>query len=248
MFSVTNGLDSLKNSLSHLRNSKDERVIKSLRLIDDIIRKINPMIFSRIKNTHTLQKYINKSIWWKEAYLQAERKFNSEIISLKKPEAKRKREIEKREVLNFFKNNAEQIDLLFRLRKELENIKDLLPFLKECTEAPLNISRGLMPQIQDIEEFLEALLDSGINWESKEMNISDIKSTQNEFDREKIENLKKNPPKQPLFIISNDGYLLDGHHRWITLKEISPNMKVSVVQTQTGILDLLQKSLNFINT
>ncbi len=240
MFSVIHGLASLKNSLKHLESSHDPRGKESATKIHDLIKKINPLIFNRIEQLKVLQRFISSSTSVKEAYRKAEAKYNTDIQSVKQADAKRKRELEKREVLSFFRNNNEQLNTLFELQKELENVKDLIPFLKE-DHSPLNLARELLPQIDDTEDFLEYLTSQHIHWYIDHLSISEIKSSQAEFNREKIEAIKANPPDTTVYLISNDNYLLDGHHRWIAQKETNPHQKVPVVFIRLNILELINR-------
>lgn len=226
--SITKGLSGIKFALKNIDNVEEAKKILS---------SINPMIFHRIEQSNNLKKIFLDTDNINQAISYTNSKFNNEIKQLKKAEAKRKRAIEKREIIQFFENNAKQIIRVFQLKSLLKDTKNKL--IENIEIAPLNLSRDLLPQIDDIEDFVEFLTNNHINWYVEKIKICDIKSTQSEFNREKIENLKKNLPEIEPFILSNDGYLLDGHHRFIAMKEINPNQKVPIIHIKKGIMELL---------
>jgi hypothetical protein len=86
----------------------------------------------------------------------------------------------------------------------------------------LGITRDQMPQIdgKHIPEFLSWLrLEKGVGVETREMNVSDLKPSQGELDTDKADKIwdEKSAKEFPI-IVSNDGFVLDGHHRWLAIK------------------------------
>lgn len=112
--------------------------------------------------------------------------------------------------------------------------------VKNITED-LSVGRELMPQIDDPEDFLEYLTRMKISWKQETIPVVDLKSTQGEFNQEKINTLKINGVKSNLFFVSNEGYLLDGHHRWIAQMETDPTSTIEIVRIKLGILDILNR-------
>ena len=55
--------------------------------------------------------------------------------------------------------------------------------------------------------------------------------------------LKKLPKKY--FIISKQGHIIDGHHRYLTLSLLNPNVKVRVLQIDLPLKELLQVTNEF---
>ena len=87
--------------------------------------------------------------------------------------------------------------------------------LKEQLDIPAigqTFSRDLMPQLDSA--FLKYLKKKNISYTKENVNTSDLKSTQSEFDTMKILNLMSSDNNDTIFV-SNDDYVLDGHHRWI---------------------------------
>lgn len=89
--------------------------------------------------------------------------------------------------------------------------------LKQHLKHSLGISREDMPQItQNNHGDFKSFLDSHkIEVKTKQLHPASIMPCQNELNTHKIENLMSNTLKtmKPIFI-SNDGYILDGHHTW----------------------------------
>ena len=80
----------------------------------------------------------------------------------------------------------------------------------------LDYSRHELPQIPSnkFSHYVDWLQNKGIEIEKKEVDPKRLKATQDEFDKEKIAALMKKPELKPT-ISSRDGFVLDGHHRWL---------------------------------
>lgn len=91
----------------------------------------------------------------------------------------------------------------------------------------LGIERKDMPQIgsKNINSFLKYLEKKNIAHEKCTMQVSGLKPSQAELDTDKADKMYaesnksegQNPLQIPVFISNND-YVLDGHHRWLALK------------------------------
>jgi hypoxanthine phosphoribosyltransferase len=83
------------------------------------------------------------------------------------------------------------------------------------TKSSLNIARNDMPQIDDVDDLISWLNSQNINNYKTTINTARIKLTQSTIDDEKVNNILKSRLKDELFIVSNEYYLLDGHHRFV---------------------------------
>ncbi len=81
-------------------------------------------------------------------------------------------------------------------------------------ESGLNKKRHRMPQITDHESFMGDLRSNGHKFEEVSKNPLDLIPTQGEFNEDKVKALMKSGTTKPA-VISNDGYIVDGHHRWL---------------------------------
>jgi hypothetical protein len=117
----------------------------------------------------------------------------------------------------------------------------------------MGISRSQMPQIpgQYMNEYIAHLKRNGIALQDKMVKTSSIRLTQNEYNKEKVlslmDKLKKigNPANQPPIIVSIDGFVLDGSHRFIANHNLNPNGDIRVLMASVKIKELLEVSRNF---
>lgn len=121
--------------------------------------------------------------------------------------------------------------------------------LKEEIEAPkigMTFSRALMPQITKakVPAFLKELKAKGINHVEKKMLVTDLRATQSEFDYDKVARLIGVKDNSRI-LVSNDGYILDGHHRWLADYNMSKESYVKVIEIDLPILELLKAAKDF---
>lgn len=126
----------------------------------------------------------------------------------------------------------------------------------------LDIPRYKMPQIEDryLDKFLSVMKKNHKVIKSKYL-VRKIKPTQNELSRKAIRKkqskIRKGKVSSSPIIISSDYYILDGHHRWGTLRDcedlkdncnLKKNIKISAYRIDLPIKKLLKKTkkLSFI--
>lgn len=72
-----------------------------------------------------------------------------------------------------------------------------------------------LPQIAQHEEFIKDLTISGVNLHKASVDPNTLEPTQSEFNDDKVAKLVGNGGYKTFPIItSNDGFIVDGHHRW----------------------------------
>ncbi len=113
--------------------------------------------------------------------------------------------------------------------------------LNEAFNIGLTFARKEMPQIDASTSFIKYLRDNEIDSKRTKVDPNDFRSSQMEFDRNKVESLKMNPSRNPI-IVSNDGHILDGHHRWLADQE--EGRKCDALVCNLPILDLLYRAKN----
>lgn len=106
------------------------------------------------------------------------------------------------------------------------------------------LARDLMPQIKDIHDFLDELELHGISHRLETLDPNDLKSTQLEFDANKVFQMMQNQGERKPIITSSDGYVLDGHHRW--LEAHNKCEKVEAYVCDAPILDLLHHAKRYV--
>lgn len=110
------------------------------------------------------------------------------------------------------------------------------------------LPREMLPQIpkDQINKFIEFLGEHGIEVKSGKIAASKLKPIQKHVNVEKVEHMKQDPKtlKQPC-IISKDGCVLDGHHRWVANKELDENMPMNVIMCMCSIKELVSLGHQF---
>jgi len=130
----------------------------------------------------------------------------------------------------------------------------LLTSLDWCSQTPackgnLGIPRSQMPQIKstDVPEFLIWLRASGVKTVRGSEAVGNLKATQREIDAEKVQKMAEAPETiltKPV-IVSKDGHILDGHHRWAGLLTKGVGKKILTVHVDLPIRELLKKARAF---
>lgn len=107
---------------------------------------------------------------------------------------------------------------MVKLDKLLEEIID--------HEDSLGIAREDMPQIDSkhIDKFKKWSIEQGCDVEPCKKTAKELSPSQNELDSEKADGMygDKDCLKIPI-IISQDNYVLDGHHRWFAMDRNEPD-------------------------
>lgn len=114
---------------------------------------------------------------------------------------------------------------MFNDVKRAMKIVEMVESVKKLPNS-MNIPRREMPQIKrkHISEFLASLKEQGIRVTMAELSVEQLRPTQNEINVDKVKTkcdkfMSGEFPKP--FIVSKDGYILDGHHQLFALKSIN---------------------------
>ncbi len=120
--------------------------------------------------------------------------------------------------------------------------------IKSIEKHSLGIPRAEMPQVdeKDFKEFFEYLDNKGVKHKLTTMNADDLKATQKDFNPSGVKHMLTVEPsrlEKPL-LVSNDNYLIDGHHRWTALRIMTKGKKIKVYRIDLPIrkaLDVITK-------
>ncbi len=119
-------------------------------------------------------------------------------------------------------------------------------------EKSLGVPRDEMPQIETkhIAGFLKFLKSKGVELEAKPVDVSDLKLTQGEINVEKVLNLMKNDTDSldDYIVVSNDGYILDGHHRVVALYNLDNEADIRCIIVDVDIYELLELAFDYPKT
>jgi hypothetical protein len=130
-------------------------------------------------------------------------------------------------------------------------MKTFKRFIKEKIELPrqqgLGFSRKEMPQVEgkNVTKFLAYLQRNGVSYKEKVVDSKKLKPTQNQFNQTKIQTMIDviDTKKQHPIMVSNDGFVIDGHHRW--LAHYNLGKKLPVIEIDLKIHDALDMMHEF---
>lgn len=134
------------------------------------------------------------------------------------------------------------------------NIKSFDDFLDENFTSgmathtkPMGLqSRNKLPNIDDFKEFYQDISSTGDNLVHMSLNSHSLSPTQNEFNDGKVASIKKtisgkNTGDVKPILISNDNFIIDGHHRWKAFHELDLNIPVTVIgKTYDEVINFLK--------
>lgn len=119
---------------------------------------------------------------------------------------------------------------------------------KELLRGNLGIEREQMPQIaaSQLANFIGELQAAGAAVTTKQVAANALRATQSELHKDKIKkNLVSQAQLEKPVIVSRDGFLLDGHHRWAAIHTLNPHADVNVVEVDLPIRELLKRAHAF---
>ena len=121
--------------------------------------------------------------------------------------------------------------------KKENDMCDTGSFCKGAKDIP----RKLMPQIYDANKFAKVVKRRfGVKTRKMQMRPRNLKPSQNEINGEIVDKIIKAKKKHynPL-VVSEDNFIVDGHHRWAAAKKTKPNKPVPVMVIKEPINDAL---------
>ena len=130
--------------------------------------------------------------------------------------------------------------------QQLQSSKD--PADKRKAEAM--IAAGADPDVKQpiMQQLVDHLSKKGVKTKKKRTPVGMLKATQKEIKAEKVYALANNylkgkfPDIDDSVIVSRDGHLLDGHHRWAALLLIDPKHEMNVKVVDMDIDELLEQA------
>lgn len=135
-------------------------------------------------------------------------------------------------------------------REDVNEVKIWIPNPRDT----FGIKRQNMPQVKKkyYEQLIQYMKSNGIESKQRQIPAKDLKPTQGEFSENGvIKALNKyvgpNAKKKKPLLASMDGYILDGHHRWLAAMNTKPNQLLDVIQFDVPMRQLLTLVLDFPN-
>jgi hypothetical protein len=113
-------------------------------------------------------------------------------------------------------------------------MKTFQEFLAERLEVPnedkgLDKQRYAMPQLSDFASFTKDLNDHDISMIKKLVRPDRLTPTQAHFDEDKVNALAENGWDHKPIISSKDGFVVDGHHRWLAAQKLGKPIHSQVI-------------------
>lgn len=111
----------------------------------------------------------------------------------------------------------------------------------------LGIPRYQMPQIEGkhFDDFIQWLKSQGITSATKSVPAGGLRMAQTEFNKTKVMKLMKQPDSGKPILVSSDGYVLDGTHRFLAQYNRNRGGLINVVQVNKPIRELLKIARNY---
>lgn len=110
------------------------------------------------------------------------------------------------------------------------------------------LPRHKLPQIPSdrFNEFADFLRENGVDVKHKRLPIIQLRPIQQHVNRQKVEGMKKNQEALSIpIIVSRKMYILDGHHRWVSRKELDENGYAICLWCDCPIRDLVELGHEF---
>jgi len=107
-----------------------------------------------------------------------------------------------------------------------------------------DIPRKLMPQINDAKKFAKNIkMKYNVESEFTNAPMRDFRPSQNEINRDRVNSvidaIKNNKLNNNPLVVSQDGYIIDGHHRWAAYKKLHPGKHVPVLVVKKPVHEAL---------
>lgn len=125
--------------------------------------------------------------------------------------------------------------VLRRRKVDKSRLAETINELVEKLSAPniengKDIARRSLPQIVGFDAFLKDLAKADCDVETKSLDPEDLSPSQKHFNESKVRTMIENGTcaDKPI-IVSNDMFVVDGHHRWLAAAETDSMVKARVI-------------------
>lgn len=136
-----------------------------------------------------------------------------------------------------------------RRTRHASSAKDMCKKSKTFCKGSKDIPRKLMPQIYDVAAFSKTIKSKyGVKSHRAKMSMDMLTPSQSEINEERVDSViadiktGKLKHKNPI-VVSQDGFVVDGHHRWAAYKKHNPDLEIPVLVVEAPIQDALGLSI-----
>jgi len=133
-----------------------------------------------------------------------------------------------------------------------KSVKDMLASSKpdDVAKGEAMVQAGADPKSDKtiMQQMVDHLKSNGISTTRKKMAVGKLKATQSEIKAEKVFSMADAHLKGKFdnigdsVIVSKDGHILDGHHRWAALLTIDPSREMNVQEIDLTMDELLEEA------
>ena len=107
------------------------------------------------------------------------------------------------------------------------------------------IQRHKMPQIEfkDVLAFVKWIGKEGVESEELSLPVGELKPTQDKYNFQKVNKMADEMTLNKLtkrILVSKDGYIIDGHHRYMAVRNKYPSAEMNVIKFDTDVDNLLK--------
>lgn len=128
--------------------------------------------------------------------------------------------------------------------------KDGTPKEADRAKGKAMVAAGADPDSDEtiLDKMIKHLDKNGVKTKPKTISVGELKATQKEILSDKTYSMADShlkgtfPGIDDSVVISRDGHILDGHHRWAALMTIDPKRKMNVRVVDMDMKDLLKES------
>ena len=127
-----------------------------------------------------------------------------------------------------------------KTHKSPKKATDMCVSSKLC-KGSKGIPRKLMPQIYNAKKFAKVIKRRfGVNTKKTSIRPRNLKPAQDEINGDAVADIIKEGKvfTNPL-VVSEDNYIVDGHHRWAAARKTKPNKPIPVMVIKAPIKDAL---------
>jgi hypothetical protein len=141
---------------------------------------------------------------------------------------------------------------VFIVKKLIDIMSDnLVKSRMMSTGGNMGLQRSIMPQIAEnkLSEYMRYMKANGVLFTEKIVKASELKLVQSEYNKDKVLSLMKAYKSgidiKPI-LVSKDGFVLDGSHRFLAVYNNDPlNSQIKVLMSNNKISELLSISRKF---
>jgi len=143
------------------------------------------------------------------------------------------RKIKRSSLKEYIKELKQRIESYYSKKK---SSKDDACTMSHLCKDSLGIPRILMPAIETPDEFLKRM---PLRYTRTTAKVNDLKPAQGEIRDSRVDGVDLNKPADPI-IISQDNYIVDGHHRWAAAhKKGHKDESMKVIRIHAPLIKIL---------